>query len=185
MKNIFLFILFCVSISCKSQQIYSLRPLEIDLPQNSYEKDTNNELPSYEGTWRGDWNDKTIYITFKKITNKYDSNFNRYRDYLIGKFTVKNNNGAILFDNTNLSDDNAKIKGVSFRKYGNKYSLVYIDPDLCNTSGSIYINFTDSTNTKLNWKYSPLSNMITSDCQYYNTVPFPTALPQEIVLTKQ
>ncbi|MDH6254076.1 hypothetical protein M2347_003803 [Chryseobacterium sp. H1D6B] len=185
MKNIFLFILFCASISCKSQQIYSLRPLKIDLPQNSYEKDTNNELPAYEGTWKGTWNGKVIYVTFKKITNTYDDVFKYYRDYLIGKFKVFDGNGTTLFDNTNSSDNNAKITGINFRRYNTKYSLIYTDPDLCNTSGDIFINFTDSTNTKLNWKYNKDNNMITTDCQYYNTIPFPTALPQEIVLTKQ
>lgn len=53
MKNIFLFILFIPALSCRAQQIYSLRPTEIDLPENSYQKDTNNELPAYEGTWKG------------------------------------------------------------------------------------------------------------------------------------
>ncbi|PIF46038.1 hypothetical protein CLU96_3056 [Chryseobacterium sp. 52] len=184
MKNLFLFILFCVSISCKAQQVYSLRPAEIDLPENSYEKDTNNELPSYEGTWKGVWDNKTIIITFKKITYKYDNNFKRHRDYLVGKFTVKNNNGTSLFDNSSLSDDDAKIKGVSFRRYGDKYSLAYVDPDLCNTSGGVAINFTDATKTKLNWKLNFRSNMITADCQYYNT-GIPEVLPKEIILIKQ
>ncbi|SMC33612.1 DUF6705 family protein [Chryseobacterium sp. YR221] len=185
MKNLFLFIFFSVSIFFKAQQIYSLRPSEIDLPENSYQKDTNNELPYYEGTWKGIWDNKIIYVTFKKLSNKYDNNFKHYKDYLIGKFKVLDNNGSILFDNTSLTDDNAKINGVSFRKYGDKYSLIYVDPDLCNTSGGIAINFIDSSKTQLNWKLTLGSNMITTDCQYYNTTPFPQALPKEIILTKQ
>ncbi|PQA89813.1 hypothetical protein B0A69_22030, partial [Chryseobacterium shigense] len=59
-----------------------------DIPENAYLKDTNNELQSYEGTWKGVWANKTIYITFKKITNKFDSDFKYYIDYLIGKFKV-------------------------------------------------------------------------------------------------
>jgi hypothetical protein len=184
MKNIFLFILINISALFSAQQIFTLRPTETELPVNSYQKDTNNELPSYEGTWKGTWNDKVLIITFKKIVDKYDTNFNRYKDYLVGKFIVKNNNGTILFDNSNLSDDDAKIKGVSFRRYGDKYSLVYIDSDLCNTTASIAINFTDTSKNKLNWKLNFGSNMITTSCQYYNT-GIPEALPKEIILTKQ
>ncbi|MDH6252507.1 hypothetical protein M2347_002234 [Chryseobacterium sp. H1D6B] len=183
MKNIFLFTLFCTSISCTAQT-YPLRTFT-DIPQNAYVKDTNNELPAYEGIWKGTWNNRTIYITFKKMVNKYNENLKYYKDNLIGKFKVLDNNGSTLFDNTNLPDNDPKIWGNGIRKIDDKYSLVYVDPDLCNTSGNIIINFTDATKTKLNWKLNLGSNMITTDCQYYNTFPFPTALPQEIVLTKQ
>lgn len=184
MKNIFLFIFLCVSIFLNAQQIYSLRPSETDLPENSYQKDTNNELPAYEGTWKGIWNSKTVYITFKKVTNKYDNDFKYYRDYLIGKFKVLDANENILFDNTNVNDDNAKIIGVNFRRYGDKYSLIYLDSDLCDTTGNIQVNFTDYSKIQLNWKLNLRSNMITTDCPYYNT-GIPQELPKEIILTKQ
>jgi len=90
-----------------------------------------------------------------------------------------------LFDNTSLPDDKAKIFGSGFRKVDDKYSLIYIDSDLCDTSGNIRINFTDATKTKLNWNLYVDSDIITTDCPYYNTTPFPQALPEEIVLTKQ
>ncbi|MCD1116216.1 DUF6705 family protein [Chryseobacterium turcicum] len=183
MKNIFLIILLNTTISCTAQ-IYSLRTFT-DIPENAYEKDISNELPAYEGIWKGVWGNKTIFINFKKITNKYDQHFKYYRDYLIGKFKVLDSNGNLLFDNTNLTDDKAKIYGSGFRKTDDKYSLIYIDNDLCFTSGNIRINFTDSTKTKLNWNLYLDSNMITDECPYYNTVPFPEALPKEILLTKQ
>ena len=183
MKTLFLFILFCATVSCTAQT-YPLRTF-IDIPENAYEKDTNNELPSYEGTWKGTWNNKTIFITFKKVTNKYNENLKYYKDYLIGKFKVVDNNGSVLFDNTNLTDENAKIWGGKFRKIDDKYSLIYTDPDLCYTSGNIRINFTDATKTKLNWNLYLGSNMLTSDCPYYNANPFPEPLPKEIILIKQ
>ncbi|WP_131368524.1 DUF6705 family protein [Chryseobacterium soli] len=185
MKKIFLFILFSVAIYTKAQQVYSLRPTEIDLPENSYQKDINNELPAYEGTWKGTWNNKIIYVNFKKILNTYNAVTKYYRDYLVARFKVTDLNGNIIFDNTNLEDNKTKIVGVNFRRYGDKYSLIYIDKDLCDTSGNIVINFTDPSKTQLNWKYNEGSNMITTDCQYYSTTPFPTALPKEIVLIKQ
>lgn len=175
--------LFSIAISCTAQT-FPLRTFT-GIPENAYLKDTNNELPAYEGTWKGTWNNRTIFVTFKKNTNKYNDVLKYYKDNLIGKFKVVDNNGSILFDNTSLTDDKAKIWGGKFRKVDDKYSLSYVDPDLCFTSGNIRISFTDSTKTKLNWNLYLDSNMITDDCPYYNTVPFPEALPKEIVLTKQ
>lgn len=182
MKNLFLFIFICSIISC-SAQTYPLRTFT-DIPENAYLKDTNNELSSYEGTWKGMWENKIIYITFKKNIYIYDDVLRYYKDNLIGKFKVLDTNSNILFDNTNLPDSDPKIWGGKFRKVDDKYSLVYVDADLCNTSGNIIINFTDNSKTQLNWKLNLGSNMITTDCQYYNT-GIPEALPKEIVLTKQ
>jgi hypothetical protein len=185
MKNIFLLVVIIISISCRSQ-IYPLRNFS-DIPENSYEKDTNNELPAYEGTWKGSWNNKIIYVSIKKMTNKFDNTLKYYKDCLIAKFKVTDLNGLILFDNTNLADNQAKIEGGGFRKVDNKYSLIYIDMDLCERSGTILINFTDSTKTKLQWSYSQDENFIEPDCFYYNYAPqdYPQPLPRNIILTKQ
>lgn len=186
MKNILFIILFICIFSCKAQQIYSLRSTEIDLAQNSYEKDTNNELPEYEGTWTGVWSNKTILITFKKLTYKYDNNTKRYRDYLIGKFIVKDINGNVLFNNTNLSDDQAKIEGIKIFPNG-KYLLTYVDADLCLKSGRISIEFTNPTKTEMKFKFMETSQLIDSEC-FYHGKPVdqrPEPLPKEIILTKQ
>ncbi|MFP3834880.1 DUF6705 family protein [Chryseobacterium sp. SIMBA_028] len=164
-------------------QILPLRTYT-DIPENAYLKDTNNELESYEGTWKGTWDNKTILVTFKKVTNQYNDNLKYFKDYIIGKFKVIDSNGNVLFNNTNATDNFAKIRGSRIRKADDKYSLIYNDFDLCNTSGNIIINFTDSSRTKLNWNLYFGSNMITSDCQYYNT-DIPDSLPEEITLTKQ
>lgn len=189
MKNVFLLIMLIIITNCKSQ-IYPLRTYNLDeFPKDSYVKDTNNELPAFEGTWKGSWNNKTIFITFKKI--KYYKSFLDYRAYyadiLVGKFKVLDNNGNILFDNTNISDNNAKIKGGNFRKTDDKYSLIYNDPDLCHMTGSGRINFTDSTKTKLEWRYSQNNDWVENEC-FYHGLPYsqrPEPLPSNIILTKQ
>jgi len=185
-KNIILLILCIFALSCKAQT-FPLRTYQ-ELPENSYLKDTNNELPTYEGTWKGTWNNKIIYVTFKKLEHSYIDTFKAYRDVLIAKFKVTDLNGNILFDNNNLSDENAKIEGVGrFRKKDDKYGFTYVDQDLCNRSGIILINFTDSTKTKLQWSYSQDENFIEPDCFYYSYAPqnYPQPLPNNIVLIKQ
>ena len=60
MKNIIYLLMLTIIFSCKAQT-YPLRTYGIKIPQNAYLKDTNNELPSYEGTWKGTWNNKVIF----------------------------------------------------------------------------------------------------------------------------
>jgi len=186
MKNILLISLFIFAFSCKAQQVYPLRTY-IDIPENSYLKDTNNELQNYEGTWKGTWNNKTIFFTFKKINNKYNSTLKYYKDILIGKFIVKDINGAILFDNTSISDDHAKIIGFGLIKNTSTYLISYQDPDLCHTTGKARISFTDTTKTQLEWKYSQDFNLIDKTC-FFHGLPQserPEPLPMSIILTKQ
>lgn len=185
MKKIFLFIAFAVIISCKSQT-YPLRTYGIDYPKDSYVKDINNELQSYEGMWKGSWNNKTFFISFKKI--KYYKSFldsrSYYADILVGKFKILDNNGNIIFDNTSSIDDKSKIKGSDFRKKDNKYSLSYLDMELCGRNGYVTIQFTDATKTKLEWKFSEGDVMIDSGC-FYHDQTWPETLPKNVILTKQ
>ncbi|MDO3423888.1 hypothetical protein QWT87_03230 [Chryseobacterium sp. APV1] len=186
MKNTLALITFTLIISCNAQ-IYPLRTYSI-VPSNSYIKDLNSELLSYEGMWTANWNGKVFFIELKKV-KKYFTHLDNnpyYMDVLIGKFKVTDSNGQVLFDNTSIPDNNAKVVGGKiFSPTSTKYSLRYIDPEICGMNGLIMINFTDSTKTKLNWKFSDMTDIITVDCQYYNTNPFPQPLPKNIILTKQ
>jgi len=185
MKNIFLLVLILITVSCKSQ-IYSLKS-HVPTPENAYLKDIDNDLPHYEGVWKGTWDNKIIYVTFDKIIYKYIPSINQYYDMLIGRFKVTDLNGTILFDNSNVLDENVKIQGTRFRKQDGKYSLIYIDMELCERSGKILINFTDSTKSQLRWSYSQDENFIEPDCFYYSWAPqdYPQPLPNNIILTKQ
>lgn len=185
MKNIFLILLTLIFLSCKAQT-YPLRTFT-NIPENSYLKDTNDEFQAYEGTWKATWNNKIIYVTFKEVEHFYNTTLKQYRDILIARFKVTNLNGQILFDNTNLPDNEVKIEGQKFRKIDDKYSFIYIDMDLCDRSGDIRINFTDATKTKLQWSYSQDENFIEPDCFYYSYAlqDYPQPLPNNIVLVKQ
>jgi len=187
MKNTFLiFVLFITIFSCNAQ-ILPLRTYT-QIPSNSYIKDLDNELPQYEGTWKGVWNSKTLTLTIKKITRQFTHlENNPYQmDILIGKFKVTNSNGQVLFDNTTVSDDNAKIKGGKiFSPSSTKYSLTYSDSDICDMIGMIMINFTNLAKTEMKFTFSDWTDIITPDCPYYNANPFPEPLPKNIILTKQ
>ncbi|MDY3528279.1 hypothetical protein PG593_00615 [Riemerella anatipestifer] len=186
MKQYILIITLLMTWFCKSQT-YTLRTYGINFPKDSYVKDTQNELPAYEGTWKGTWDGKTILITFKKI-KYYTSalgNSAYYIDILVGKFKVIDQNNKVLFDNTNIADTEARIKGGKFRKKDGRYSLRYRDKDVCDINGFITIYFTDHTKSRLQWNFYEGSNLITPDCPYYNAAVFPQPLPKDLVLVKQ
>jgi len=185
MKQILLILLSIITISCNTQ-IYPLNT-NTDVPNNAYIKDLNNELVPYEGTWKGVWDNKTIFIYFKRIKKYLDHKENNpyYKDLLSGKFKVLDSSGSILYDNTSLPDNDTKIEGGGFIKNTEKYLSHYNDFDICGINGSIRINFTDTTKTKLNWQFSDMTDIITPDCPYYNSNPFPQPLPKNIILTKQ
>jgi len=192
MKPVFYILIFlcCQSVfgQCQQQTIIPLRTYT-DIPKDAcyYMKDTQNELQSYVGTWKATWEDKTIWITFKKILNKYDDHFKYNKDMLIAKFKVTNANGQVLFDNTSIQDINAKINGAGYIKNQSKYLLTYYDRDLCLISGHINIDFTDATKTQLQWKYIPNKTTIFPDCPFYNSPSsqYPKPLPKNAVLIKQ
>ncbi|WP_143885290.1 DUF6705 family protein [Chryseobacterium binzhouense] len=167
-----------------------LRSVTTDIPENQcyYRKDTNNELNDYIGTWKASWDSKTIFIYIKKITNKYDNVFKFNRDFLIIKFKTLDINGAVLFDNTLLSDEQAKIEGLNFRKADDRYGFVYLDPDLCDTSGEVRINFNNLAKTELQWNYFQNKyEWLDSDCFFYNYPPdqLPNPLPKAAIFVKQ
>ncbi|MCY0969529.1 DUF6705 family protein [Chryseobacterium wangxinyae] len=184
-KLIILIALHLLFLSCA--QVYPLNTYS-GVPNNAYIQDLNNDLVPYEGTWKGTWDNKIIYVYFERIQKLLDHKENNpyYKDLLVGKFKVINQNGLILYDNTNLLNEDAKIEGGRFFTIPFKqYYLFYIDPDICNMTGRIYINFINANQTQLQWKFSDTTDIITSECQYYNTNPLPQPLPANIVLTKQ
>jgi len=171
---------------------YTIVPLRTftDIPENEcyYRKDTQNELNDYEGTWKGTWNNKTIYITLKKVINIYDDSLGFNLDNLVGKFKILDSNGNVLFNNTNLTDSNAKIFGIGFHHITDKYNMSYTDNDLCGIGGIVKISFANAAKTQLNIDFQQRNQVLTSDCYFHGwpEADRPEPLPKSnIILTKQ
>ncbi|MFN1216088.1 DUF6705 family protein [Chryseobacterium kwangjuense] len=188
MKKIYTALSLGIVLFCKSQQIFPLATKSNELPANSYIKDIDNQLPAFEGEWKGNWNNKTLIIIFKKFKN-YDTISQKnpyYIDLLYGRFQVRETNGKILFDNLLDQDTNSKIQGLFITVNGN-YQLLYMDPDLCNKVGLVTIGFTESSKTELKLRYKDYPQNLDSKCFYYGKPAdqHPEPLPKEIILTKQ
>ncbi|MCX8534670.1 DUF6705 family protein, partial [Chryseobacterium luquanense] len=138
-----------------------------EVPTNAYIKDLNNDLLPYEGDWKATWGNKIFFVQFKRIKKYLDHKENNpyYKDVLIGKFKVLDNTGNVLFNNTNLPDNDTKIEGTRFFTIPNKrYSLFYFDNDICGMTGDIYISFLNGNLNQLNWKFIDTTDIITSSC---------------------
>lgn len=194
MKNIIFLLLIIISCksypqsNCQATITVPFRTYNISNKECYYFKDTNNELPDYEGTWTGVWNNKTLFITFTKMTNIYSDALEYNRDYLAGKFTTLNSNGNILFNNSYLQNNQAKIRGINFQEITNKYLMSYTDNDICGIGGSIKISFANAAKTQLNFDFDQDHQIIDTDCYFHGYPPsqYPEPLPKtNIVLTKQ
>ncbi|MFY1046841.1 DUF6705 family protein [Chryseobacterium sp. GP-SGM7] len=194
MKSILFILLMMISCksfpqsNCQTTITVPFRTYNIQNKECYYFKDTHNELPEYEGTWKGTWNNKTLVISFTKMTNIYSDALEYNRDYLAGKFKTLDNNGNILFNNLNLQNNEAKIRGINFQETTNKYIMSYTDNDLCGIGGSIKISFANTAKTQLNLDFDQDRQIIDTDCYYYSYPPsqYPEPLPKNnIVLIKQ
>lgn len=189
MKKTFLTLLLNAFIFNKAQQTLPLSTVTGDvIAPNTYIKDIDNQLPVYEGTWKGTWNNKTFVINLKKI--KFHDTFSKnnpfHQDVLIGRFQVKDSNGKVLFDDLKAKENTEKIMGQSFLA-NEKYQLLYVDPDLCNKMGYIYLTFTNPEKNEMKLRYTDSKQPVDSSCFYYGLPEgqTPEPFPKEIILTKQ
>jgi len=145
--------------ACKAQQTFPMSQSAVDMPENSYFKDMNNELDYLEGTWKSDFNGKniTLYITkeIKKPFEIFDKNY--FTDQLIVRYEVKDNNGTILQSSTNknfVNDVKYMIKSGGINIYGNnEVNLVYAGGNCSVGNGEL--KFQKLSATQFYWSYYP------------------------------
>lgn len=144
MKKIAILIIIIHSLSSCAQGTYPLNTM--DVPNNSYIKDIDNELDPFLGTWEGIWNNKKITITFSKIYHRLMpqlGGINYFEDFVIGKYVIVDlNTGVVLEDTTSITNmDNITIKSHSFARQKNMLRFGYVNKNLydCGFICSIYI----------------------------------------------
>lgn len=193
MKNLFIITtLLLLSISCKAQTTISLEQAyeynkidSIGIPMTvTYVKDINNRLDQFVGTWKGTYNGKTYEFRFIKKLN-----FGSYSvkwDKLIGRVLIKDSNGTIIYNTTNVTDDTKTgFEGYTFQSSSYMLNFYNMNDTYCNDGGVVYMGIS-KTNPKI--MYLSLSRDIDwvdlKKCPNYSTyVPI---LPKDkITLTKQ
>ncbi|WP_294308144.1 hypothetical protein [uncultured Chryseobacterium sp.] len=181
-------IIFFIIISCKGQQ-YPLNTNYEEVPNNSYLKDTNNELNPYIGTYKANFegNEITLYVTKElyKFFNLYSKKY--YQDVLSIKYIVKNSSGNVLQDtkNMNFQPDQIRFTIFSIETWPNNNLVVfYYGGTNCGVGwGKITLKKLNSN--QIAWDYEPNSTSIGENCPVSadKTVYLPET--DNLIFTKQ
>ncbi|WP_344826209.1 DUF6705 family protein, partial [Chryseobacterium ginsenosidimutans] len=162
MKNIFLLSIILLSFSCKAQQIYPLNTNFSAIQNNTYLKDTNNELIPFIGIWKATFDNKEITIKVDKIdhhfidyiTNKF------YRDVLFIRYSIKNAQGGVIKSTMNLSITQSGIESSGTFPNENLVAFTYDGGDCTYGWGDVDLKLVDATHIK--WNYQPEGVILTN-----------------------
>ncbi|GAA4162015.1 hypothetical protein GCM10022217_28680 [Chryseobacterium ginsenosidimutans] len=183
-----LLIVIMTIISCKAQTL-PLNTLMENIPQGAYVKDLNNELSTYIGTYKTNYqgNEITLFVTKEenKPTKRINKNF--YRDALVIKYIVKSSSGVVLQNTQNmtLSDQTFfNIFSIRTRPYNNTIIFTY-DGTNCGIGwGDIYLKKINAT--QISWEYRPDNSLIDSaTCPPSTDKTVYLPVTKDLIFTKQ
>jgi hypothetical protein len=158
----------------------------IETPQGAYEKDLDNILPFWVGTWKGTSNNVEYTFVFDlypetSINNGLGSSY--FRDELVVKFSVKNLvNNEILYSDLNITNVNDyKINFLS--NIGSDYYFSFND-DLvnCNNSAEFVVGKFSNNSNQFEYKHFRYVQNISYECNYVNQFEIPLFLPKISVI---
>ena len=197
MKNIIKFkIIFITSVfaltSCNAQQILPLSVSDYGAPTNSYFKDSNNELDPYVGTWKTDFQGKSItLIISKELKRPYEAwRKSFFNDVLIAKYEVKDTAGNSLESTLNnvytvgSSVKNMIISATINLNSNDEVNLAYAGGNCSVGNGEITFKKIDDTH--FYWSYSPgtaVMNSVNCPPNLDYTIYLPET--ENLVFTKQ
>lgn len=171
---------------CAQSPVLPLNAPAEQITNGAYKKDTQNQLPPFEGTWVYQSGNKKVTLKFKKIMYHINWGYPAYyKDVLEANYKVEEG-GTVMHDDLNDPfDGHADISGHFFKN--GKYRLSFRDFEKCDIGGDAEI-WIDSTG-KLHWEmklsYAQINEFV--DCPQVNDPGFfdSMTLPYEMVLTKQ
>ncbi|GAA4153755.1 hypothetical protein GCM10022217_09890 [Chryseobacterium ginsenosidimutans] len=133
-----------------------------DIPNNAHIKDLNNELNSFIGTYKANFEGNEITLLITKEENKLEKRINKqfYRDALVIKYIVKNISGSILQNTQNSSSNQLYSIGTSPSE--NSVILYYYGTNCGVGWGKVTLKKLNST--QISWDYNPNSTSIGDDC---------------------
>lgn len=198
MKNkLFILALLSLFVSYKGQVIGTLEQFEEcvmrpnhdegcpDLENITYVKDTNNRLDKLIGIWKGVANNKQYEIKLdKKINYKNNPNDALSWDMIIGRMLIKDNQGNIIYNSLNKSDNDTYFWGYNFQK--RSYVMHFVGNYDCLESGNVFIETRLNNSNEMTLYYSQDKDGLLNPAKCPNFSSFIPLLPQDkMVLTKQ
>ncbi|MDH6252831.1 hypothetical protein M2347_002558 [Chryseobacterium sp. H1D6B] len=181
---------FIVNItSCKAQE-YPLNSTYMNLPDNSYLKDINNELVQYIGTYKANFDNKEITLFITKENHKFfDLKVKKYyQDVLSIRYIVKNSSGIILQNTQNM---NFQPNQLRFAIYSTKTRptqntiIFYYGGTNCSVGwGDIFLK--KINDTQISWEYRPDDIILdSSKCPSGTDINIYLPETKDLIFTKQ
>jgi len=183
-----LIISFFTAFHLFKTQTYPLNTFPDDVPVESYMKDLDNELTPFIGTWKADYNGKTITLTIIKEEHKTfkipRSSYSYYQDVLVVNYTVQNSNGTLLQNNSNVQHDYDKNAIVSMFVNNSIVNLYYTGTNCGVGWGTI--NLKKISNSQISWSYYPNDTVLTTkNCSGNQDTTIYLPETKDLLFTKQ
>ncbi|WP_027378419.1 DUF6705 family protein [Chryseobacterium daeguense] len=189
-KIISLFAITLSLITCKAQQTYPLNTFFEDVPNLSYMKDLNNDLPPYVGIYKATYegNEVTLYISKEDHLLINTSGVRKYyQDVLHVKYSIKKiSTGTILEDSQNTINPKEKeiISIGTNVKDDNSIALLYSGTTCGIGWGRITLKKISST--KISWSYYPNGSLFSgNECPNGQNIKVYLPDTENLIFTKQ
>lgn len=183
-KTIILFSFLVSFLSCKAQ-VLPLNTATSNIPQNATVKDLNNELNSFVGIYKANFQGNEIILYITKEENKLVKRIGKqfYRDALVIKYLVKNSAGILLQDTQNNNIPNIYIYSTKMKSQ-DSVILIYSGTNCGVGWGDIYLKKISAT--QISWEYRP-DDIILDDSKCSPGTDINIYLPEtkDLIFTKQ
>jgi hypothetical protein len=162
----------------------------IETPQGAYEKDLDNILPFWVGTWKGVINNNEYTFVFNLFPNtliNYGFGTTYYRDELMIKFSVKDlNTNIIRYSDLNVTDYNDYKISFAALLFNGDYVFIFRDSVQNCFNGAEFTLIKNNLNQIEFRNFSFLEFLYFDDCPYTNRSQIPFFLPDgNFILTRQ
>ncbi len=171
-------------------QTVPLRTLSYEMPNGSYAKDLDNELPFWIDTWKGTVNNKKYTFTFVLFAQHLRTSPNgdfRYKDLIVGKLKVidLSTNSTLHDESSYVNYDDFVINGIYLKE--NKFYFSLFDKEnYCNNSADFTFEKDPNNPNQITYKDFKYGEYHYFDCPYANQEDIPMFLPKvDLVLTRQ
>lgn len=188
MKKLYTRLSFCFGlmvffVSCNAQ--LPLNTGLLNIPNNAYVKDLNNELNPYIGTYKANFqgNEITLFITKEENKLEVRSKKQFYRDALVVKYIVKNSLGQVLQDTVNNS---TSIELYSSSPSPSQNNIIfYYGGTNCGVGwGDVYLKKLNAT--QISWEYRPDDIILDSSrCPPGTDITIYLPETKDLIFTKQ
>lgn len=164
MKTLYIFIIILIAkIAFCQDPILPLNAPADQITNGAYKKDTQNELPPFEGIWVFQQGNKKVTLKFKKIMYHIDWGFpTYYKDILEAHYKVEEGGNVLYDDLSNPFDGTADVFGHFFKN--GKYLISFTDTYKCDIGGEaeIWIDSTGKMHWEMKLTYAQINEFV--DC---------------------